>query len=77
MSSPYREPWLWIIVFSLILIIVLPFAIIWFILTLPPELSFTATIIIIVMWGVAAGYKDWTIQKRKDEEKQRKASEGF
>jgi uncharacterized membrane protein len=68
-----KESWFWIIIVSLILIIVLPLVIVWFILALPPELSFVATILVIVTWGVVAGYKDWIIHKRNEEKKQRQS----
>jgi uncharacterized membrane-anchored protein len=73
-SAPtLREPWLWIIILALILIMVLPLVVIWFVLTLPPELAFVATIIIVVAWAVAAGYRDWLIHKRSEDEKQKQS----
>jgi len=62
------EKWLWIIILSLIVILVGPLLIVWFILVLPAELKILATILIVVAWGVAAGYKDWLQAKRKEEE---------
>jgi len=62
------EEWLWIIILSLIAILVGPLLIVWFILVLPAELKILATILIVVGWGVAAGYKDWLQAKRKEEE---------
>jgi membrane protein YdbS with pleckstrin-like domain len=64
-----KETWLWIIVIGVILVIALPLAIVWFILNLPPPLAFAATIIILVGWGIAAGYKDWIISKRREEKR--------
>jgi hypothetical protein len=46
--------------------------IIWFILYLPGELKVVATILIIIGWGVAAGYKDWLQNKRREEESRRR-----
>jgi uncharacterized membrane protein len=70
-STPtLREPWLWIIIVALILMMVLPLVVIWFVLTLPPELAFVATILILVTWAVAGGYRDWLIHKRSEDKKQ-------
>jgi uncharacterized membrane protein YidH (DUF202 family) len=68
MSWILSEEWLWIIILSFIAILVGPLLIVWFILALPGELKILATILIIVGWGVAAGYKDWLQAKRKEEE---------
>lgn len=69
MAWVLREEWYWIIVVAIILVFVLPLAIVWLILNLPPAARMIATIVIIVVWGVVAGYKDWLISKRKEEEK--------
>jgi len=66
-SSILTEKWLWIIIAVLILIVVTPFFIVWAILILPPPLNAIATICLVVLWGVAAGYKDWITSKRKEE----------
>jgi hypothetical protein len=52
------------------MVFTLPVVVVWFILTLPTEMKFLSTILIIVGWGVAAGYKDWILAKRREEEKQ-------
>lgn len=64
------EKWLWIIIVLIIMVFTLPVVVVWFILTLPTEMKFLSTILIIVGWGVAAGYKDWILAKRREEEKQ-------
>jgi len=64
-----REEWFWIIVLMMIAVLVLPFIIVMFILTLPPDLRLVMTILLIVGWGVAAGYKDWIMGRRKEEER--------
>jgi uncharacterized membrane protein len=69
--SVMKEEWYWIIVISVILILVLPLAIVWFLLKLPPELAFVATILLLIGWGVAAGYKDWLMARRAEEEKKK------
>jgi len=55
------------------LIIILPLVIIWFILQLPPSLALVATVLLIILWGVAAGYKDWILYKEQEEERGQKA----
>jgi len=66
------EQWLWIIIASLFIVVILPLVVIWVILYLPPEMKLVATILIIVGWGVAAGYKDWIISKRAEERQKSK-----
>jgi len=65
-SSFLTEKWLWIIIGCLVLILVTPLIVLLVILTLPPILKVTATIILLIGWGIAAGYKDWIISKRKE-----------
>lgn len=67
------DRWFWIIVVSAALIIIIPLIVIWTIFYLPPELKLVATIFIVILWGVASGYKDWVISKRKSEEEKGKA----
>jgi len=63
-SSFLTEKWLWIIIGSLVLILVTPLIVLWVILTLPPVLKVTATIILLICWGIVAGYKDWIVSSR-------------
>jgi hypothetical protein len=65
----FSEKWLWIIILALAAISVGPLLIIWVILYLPDELKVVATILIVIGWGVAGGYKDWLKDKRREEEK--------
>ena len=75
-ASALLDRWFWIIILSLFAIIVVPLVTVWFILQLSPELKIVATILIIVLWGVAAGYKDWVKAKREEEEKKLQRTEG-
>ncbi|MGB9778162.1 MAG: hypothetical protein ACPLW8_02050 [Candidatus Bathyarchaeales archaeon] len=68
MSWILHERWFWIIALSVIAIFIVPFFIVSFILALPQELRIVATILLIVSWGIVAGYKDWIQSKRKEEE---------
>ncbi|MEM0058217.1 MAG: hypothetical protein QXG09_05050 [Candidatus Bathyarchaeia archaeon] len=65
--------WIWMIILLTSLIIILPLVIIWFILQLPPSLALVATVLLIILWGVAAGYKDWILYKEQEEERGQKA----
>ncbi len=59
---------------SAVTIIVLPFIIIFAILNLgDPILRVAAIVLLLVCWGVAGAYKDWTKNKREEEEKMKKA----
>lgn len=76
-GSALLDRWVWIIILSVFAIIVVPLVTVWFILTaLSPELKVVATILIIVFWGVAAGYRDWVKAKREEEEKKLQRTEG-
>ena len=71
MSWIFSEEWLWIIVIALVAILVLPLLIVWVVLMLPAELKIVATILIVVGWGIAAGYKDWVVARRREDERSR------
>ncbi len=60
-----REAWLWIIIFFLIMILVGPFVILYLLLLLPAPLRVGSTFLIIILWAVVGGYKDWVMDKRK------------
>jgi hypothetical protein len=59
--------WLWIIIVAMVSIVVLPFFVMAVILSVPSWLSTTITVLVIVGWAVAGGYKDWSLHKRKQE----------
>ncbi len=59
--------WLWIIIFGLSAIMIGPFIALFGILALPIPYRGFATFAIIFGWGIAAGYKDWVISKRRSE----------
>jgi len=67
-----KEPWLWIIILSLDAILIGPFIILWFVLSLPPQLRLLAMVLIIILWGIVSGVKDWIISKRKEEKMKRR-----
>ncbi|MEM1551138.1 MAG: hypothetical protein QXO15_05350 [Nitrososphaerota archaeon] len=67
------DKWFWIIVISAVLIIIIPFIVVWTIIYLPPELKLVATICLVIFWGVVSGYKEWVISKRKSEKEKGKA----
>lgn len=68
-SSIIKTKLLWVIILSAIAIIVLPLFVIWFLLVLPDIVRVIATFLIIICWGIAAGYKDWILAKSEEEEK--------
>lgn len=75
LAEIFRGTWLWIIVLAVLLICTVSIVLVWFILLLPSvELRLIATFLLIIGWGVAAGYKDWIIAKHKEEEKKKKES---
>jgi len=70
MAGILSEEWLWIIVLALIVVLIGPLLIVWLVLALPAELKLVATVLIVIGWGVASGYKDWILEKRRREEEQ-------
>jgi len=70
MAGILSEEWLWIIVLALIVVLIGPLLIVWLVLALPAELKLVATVLIVIGWGVASGYKDWILDKRRREEEQ-------
>ncbi|MEM2780428.1 MAG: hypothetical protein QW791_06120 [Candidatus Bathyarchaeia archaeon] len=66
------DRWFWIIVISITLIVVVPLIVVWSIFYLPPELKLLATICIVILWGVASGYKDWVVSKGRNKEENKK-----
>ncbi len=59
------ERWLWTIIIVLFAILIGPLLIIEFIFVLPGDLKAVATILIVVFWGVFAGYRDWLKERRE------------
>ena len=66
-KSLLSEKWLWIIILAIIAIITTPLLVVYVILMLEFPYNTIATIALVAVWGVVAGYKDWIISKRKDE----------
>lgn len=58
-----KQKWLWVIILSFCLIIIAPLFVVWMILQLSPTLRFLATVLIVVGWGVVAGYKEWITER--------------
>lgn len=67
MSFIIREKWIWIIISMCILVLVVPYALMWMILQMPDVLRAFLVWFIILGWGIAAGYKDWLMDRRKRE----------
>jgi amino acid transporter len=70
MSEVLTERWLWIIIITVCLVIATPLAVVWVILNLPFPFNTIAIILLVVLWGVVAGYKEWVIEKRKEKEEE-------
>lgn len=60
--------WLWIIIVGMASIVVLPFLIMMVLLSSEWWVATIITVLIIVGWGVAGGYKDYLLHKRKQEQ---------
>jgi len=59
--------WYWIIITVTSAIVITPFVIILTIISIPAPWNFVGTILLVIAWGVVAGYKDWIIAKAKEE----------
>jgi hypothetical protein len=69
MSSIIFEKWIWIIIGCCVVALVLPYFILLLIYFLPETIRAAAVFIIVALWGIVAGYKDWLMDARKREEK--------
>lgn len=67
LDSTLFNKWLWIIVAGGAAIVIFPFAIISAIIMSPSWLAAVITILIVIGWGVAGGYKEWSLHKRNQE----------
>lgn len=75
MAWLFRERWFWIVFLALVTIILAPFIVVSVILSLPPIFRLVSMIVLVVCWGVAGAYKEWTKSKREEANKQEKISE--
>jgi hypothetical protein len=69
----FKEKWFWIVVLALITIILTPFIIVGVMLNLPPIFRVVGMVLLVLCWGVAGAYKEWTKSKREEEEKMQKS----
>jgi hypothetical protein len=70
----FEEKWFWIIILACASIILVPFIIVTIILDMPPYLRAIATVALVVSWGLAGAFKDWTKEKREQEKKMEQPS---
>ena len=73
MSEILTEKWFWIVVLLLSIVIVGALLLVYLIVLLPFPFNTILTILLVVGWGIAAGYKEWIMSKSK-EKKERKGS---
>jgi len=69
MAFLLREKWVWIIIAMLIAVILVPFMIVLVILNLPSFLVPVAIVALVLCWALTSAYKEWTKDKREQEEK--------
>ena len=65
MSRVIFDRWVWIMIVAISAVVIIPLIVLWGLLQLPSELAFVAIVFVIVLWGVAAGYKDWLRSKNE------------
>lgn len=73
MSGKTFDKWVLITLIAAVAVIVIPLIVIWIMLQLPSEFALIATILLIILWGVASGYKDWVMSKRREEENKKES----
>lgn len=59
--------WLWITIVGSIAVTTLPWFVIYCVVALPSPINAIIGWTIIIGWGIAAGYKDWQLYKKKEE----------
>jgi len=59
--------WLWIIIGAMCTIAMAPLLIMFVALSSPPWIGATVVILVIIGSGIAGGYKEWSLHKRKEE----------
>jgi hypothetical protein len=59
--------WLWITIIGVSMVLTLPLVVVYGILVLPLTYRGVATLLIVIGSGIASGFKDWVISKRKEE----------
>jgi len=69
MAFLLREKWVWILIAILIAVILVPFMIVLVILNLPSFLVPFAIVALVLCWAFASAYKEWTKDKREQDEK--------
>jgi hypothetical protein len=65
MSFIIREKWIWIIIGACLLVLTGPYVLMWMILQMPDILRACTIWFLIFGWAIAAGYKDWLMDRRK------------
>lgn len=70
--SLLKEKWLWIIIVSLIFMVLFSFTLVWILLLLPEPFNLAAFMTFIIAWGIASGYKDWILSRKKEETKKKR-----
>jgi hypothetical protein len=69
MSKVLRTNWFWYIVLFVVLIVTVPFAVIYLVLLLPPIWGPASFMVgLIIVWALVSGYKDWVTARRKEEQ---------
>lgn len=75
MSKVLKENWFWLIVVLVAVIVTVPFVVIYLVFLLPPIWGPAAfMVVLIVVWALVSGYKDWVTAKRKEEEEKSRLS---
>jgi len=75
MEATLLNKWLWIIIGCLCAIVIVPLMVLWVMMIVPPWLAATLTILILISWGIASGYKEYLLYKRKSEQARSRGEE--
>ena len=75
MKATLLNKWLWIIIGSMCAVAAMPLVVLLVMMVVPAWLSEIIAISVIIGWGVAGGYKDYLLHKRKSEEARSRGEE--
>ena len=67
--------WLWITILGCTAVIIGPMLIIYIITLMPMTFKLASMVAIMICWGIAGGYKDWVVARRKEQKLLTQASE--
>lgn len=66
-----RERWFWKLIIICMIILIVPMAVAWIIISMPPIMMYASIGFVLVLWCAVRGYRDWLSKKRGKSEDMR------